>query len=581
MTQTISRDTQGEGSPYYGKRALLLTRVSTPKQIEMYGHAWQEMQIRKLLIEPLGLLLDEERHIIRDTYSGLEYRYREALDAILTMAERQEFDVLCMDVLDRGLGRKALAREIFRMQLRELGIRILTTEPSDHADDDSLEGLIMRFMRGYKAEEEINDLVRRTMGGKRAKAEGRERDGAIGQQKIVGNGSRLYGYNFILNASGKPIGLELNHEIVFVDADGEEWTEVRVVRFIFESSEKDTSIRKIAEMLNDKGIPPPTVTKGIQVRKRTGVPLWQPSVVSKIIKHPAYWGEYPQFRTLTGEKKPGQKMKPRLIAPQEHQVIIPVPPIVSKELAERVHTLLPLRQKKASRNNRNPNQSLLRAGLVKCGECGGNMSTSRRLQQGNDYIRYTCGKHNLLGRCVGCVIPAHMVDEAAWQRAIQIIRDPSEVDAKIKKLTTTNAKIKRREQTRVNLAEVRRKQANLRRELSELAQEGRLDKGTREFFTGQLAFLAKQEEDAKRQHEDEREFQQKYNQLQERIAQFHERCSEWREKVDDPEFTPTYEFMRDACEFFGITAIVYKFGRDPRFEIQARTPSIMSLISSV
>jgi hypothetical protein len=100
-------------------------------------------------------------------------------------------------------------------------------------------------------------------------------------------------------------------------------------------------------------------------------------------------------------------------------------------------------------------------------------------------------------------------------------------------------------------------------------------------LTGQLTLLAKQEEEARKQHDDERVFQQKYNQLQERIAQFHQRCSEWREKLDDPEFTPTYDFMRDACEFFGITAIVYKFGRNPRFEIQARTPSLMSLISSV
>jgi Recombinase/Resolvase, N terminal domain/Recombinase zinc beta ribbon domain len=581
MTQTISNESQGAGSPYFGKRAVLLTRVSTPKQIEMYGHAWQEMQIRKLLVEPLGLLLNEERHIIRDTYSGLEYRYREALDTILTMAERQEFDVLCMDVLDRGLGRKALAREIFRMQLRELGIRILTTEPSDHADDDSLEGLIMRFMRGYKAEEEINDLVRRTLGGKRAKAEGRERDGALGQPKIVGNGSRLYGYQWVLNGNGKPIGLDLNCEIVQVDETGEEWTEVKVVRFIFESSEKGLSIRRIAELLNEKHLPPPTVTKGVQIRRRTGVPPWQPSVVGKILKHPAYWGEYLQFRTLTGEKKPGQKLKPRRMAPADHQIIIPVPAIVSKELAERVQTLLPLRQKKASRNNRNPNESLLRAGLVKCGECGGNMSTSRRLQKGSDYIRYICGKHNLVGRCVGCNIPARMVDEAAWQRALEIIRDPSEADAKIKQLTTSNEKIKRREQTRINLAEVRRKQANLRRELSVLAQEGGLDKGTREFFTGQLAILAKQEEEAKKQHEDERAFQQKYNLLQKRIEQFHKRCADWREKLDDPEFNPSYDFKRDACEFFGITAIVYKFGRNPRFEIQARTPSLMSLISSV
>lgn len=565
---------------YRGKRALLLTRVSTPKQIDMYGHAWQERQIRKLLIEPLGLLLDEERHIIRDTYSGLEYRYREALDTILTMAERHEFDVLCMDVLDRGLGRKALAREIFRMQLLELGIRILTTEPSDHADDDSLEGLSMRFMRGYKAEEEINDLVRRTMGGKRAKAEGRERDGAIGQPKIVGNGSRLYGYKWVLNENGKPIGLELNYDVILMDENGEEWTEVRVVRFIFESAAADISIRKIAEMLNDKGIPPPTVTKGIKVRKRTGSPVWQPTVISKILKHSAYWGEYRQFRTLTGEKKLGQKMKPRLPAPEENQVIIPVPAIVSKELAETANKLLPLRQRKASRNNRNPNETLLRAGLVKCGECRGNMTVLRHLREKSDYLRYNCGKHSgLIGRCVGCNIPARMVDEAAWQRAVTIIRDPSEADEKIKKLTTSNPMVKRREQTRNNLAEIRRKQANLRQELSELAQEGRLDRGTREFLTGQLALLANQEEEAKKQLEDERAFQQKYNQLQERIAEFHQRCREWREKLGDPEFTPTYQFMRDACEFFGITAIVYKFGHDPRFEIQVRPPSIMSLIS--
>ena len=145
---------------YRGKRAVVLTRVSTAKQEEKYSHAAQERQVREKLIAPLGLrIVDEKKHIIHDTYSGLEYRYRKALADILEMGERGEFDLLCMDVLDRGLGRRALARELFRMQLRELGIRILTTQESDHADDDSLEGQIMRFFKGYKAEEEINDFV--------------------------------------------------------------------------------------------------------------------------------------------------------------------------------------------------------------------------------------------------------------------------------------------------------------------------------------------------------------------------------------------------------------------------------------
>ncbi len=56
-------------------RALLLTRVSGSEQAKKYGHAAQERAVREKLIEPLGLrIVDEEKHIIHDTYTGLEYR---------------------------------------------------------------------------------------------------------------------------------------------------------------------------------------------------------------------------------------------------------------------------------------------------------------------------------------------------------------------------------------------------------------------------------------------------------------------------------------------------------------------------
>src|SRR2546421_1621484 len=217
----------GNRPDYQGMRGLLLTRVSTEEQAKKYSHDAQERKIRQLLIEPLDIrIMDEERHIVHDTYTGLEYRYRQALEDILEMAERGEFDVLCMDVLDRGLGRKALAREMFRMQLREFGVRILTTQESDHADDDSLEGQIMRFFKGYKAEEEVNDFVRRTRDGKREKALGNEYKGI--PQQIIGTGDRLYGYKFALNEKGVRVGYTLNLDVIFVDEDGTEWTEVTV-----------------------------------------------------------------------------------------------------------------------------------------------------------------------------------------------------------------------------------------------------------------------------------------------------------------------------------------------------------------
>src|SRR5258708_4284828 len=110
-------------SDYRGKRALILLRVSSPEQEKGFGWPAQEKSIREKVIKPLGLQVDEKRHVIRDTYTGLEFRERPALQRILETAERHEIDVVVTDVLDR-LGRKGLARELYRMQLRENGVRI-------------------------------------------------------------------------------------------------------------------------------------------------------------------------------------------------------------------------------------------------------------------------------------------------------------------------------------------------------------------------------------------------------------------------------------------------------------------------
>src|SRR5436309_1566783 len=81
------------------------------------------------------------------------------------------------------------------------------------------------------------------------------------------NGARLYGYMYLLDDNGGRVGLELNHEVILVDEDGTKWTEVHVVVFIFKSAAEGIAIRKIARMLNDKGIPPPAVAKGQKRRK--------------------------------------------------------------------------------------------------------------------------------------------------------------------------------------------------------------------------------------------------------------------------------------------------------------------------
>src|SRR5439155_8909747 len=107
--------------------------------------------------------------------------------------------------------------------LRELGVRVLTTDPNDHADDDSLIGEMIRFWKGYKAEDEINDLVRRTMGGKQAKVAVIQKDGTQGSKKLIGCGPDLYGYTYALSAKGKHEMYVLNLEVIFRDEDGGIW----------------------------------------------------------------------------------------------------------------------------------------------------------------------------------------------------------------------------------------------------------------------------------------------------------------------------------------------------------------------
>ncbi len=565
---------------YQGLRALLLTRVSGARQAKMYSHDAQERQIREKLIAPLGLLLDEERHVIHDTYTGLEYRYRESLDIILTMAERHEFDVLCMDVLDRGLGRKALAREVFRMQLKEFGIRILTTEPSDHADDDSLEGQIMRFIRGSKAEDEINDLVRRTTDGRREKALGNEKRAP----KIIGQGIRPYGFKYIYDDKGKRSGYELNYTVVHIDESGNEWTEVKVVIFIFESAAKGVTIRQIGQRLNEIGIPTPYESKGMKAKNAKDIPLWQPPVISRMLKNSDYWGEHREFKTRSLGKQPGKKYHVRQKNEAAEQIIIPCPAIISKKLAEKAQEQIRRNYREAGRNNQHPEESLLRSGLAKCGHCNGNLIVYRDKRKNTDplgyYAMYTCGVHiGSLGRCPGCNIPVSVLDDAAKQKVIEIIRDSRQVEEKVSLITAGNPLLIQRKNILDNLRTIRKRQASLRQNLNDLIQEEKLDKGTKEYLSSQLKILAQDEEKCKQDLADEQALQEKYMKMQEKLAEFKERCVKWREQLDDPQFNPPYKFWREACEYFGITAIAFKKGYEPRYKIVSDPPSIVKLIS--
>lgn len=567
-------------SRYRGKRALILTRVSTPQQEEKYSHAAQERQVREKLIIPLGLrIVDEKRHIIHDTYSGLEYRYRKALEDILELAERGEFDVLCMDVLDRGLGRRALARELFRMQLKELGIGILTTQESDHADDDTLEGQIRRFFKGIKAEEEINDFVRRSKDGKREKALGNQEKNIPG--RILGTGMRLYGYEFVLNEKGSRVGYILNETIIYVEADGTEWTEVKIVIYIFEAAARGVSTHQIARTFEEKGIPTPYATRGKHNKGMREDSVWQRNTISQILKNTAYYGEYRQFKTVTVGRRPGSNRPIKRKTPEDKQVIVRIPPIITKELYEKANKRNAQNKIVAKRNYQGKKDALLRGGFAKCATCGQTLYVRHSFPDAqameSPFYYYDCGHPQLKGggKCPGAGYSVDALDGAVAEYVLELIRDPSVVDAMIADLLKQNPLQKRQQRKVKSLNTILREQENFRNNLAAEMKKKNFSEQTVAFLNTQLALLEQQEEEARKDLADEQKVQEQHENLGRRIAAFHAQCQERREKLDDPQFKPDFHFFQDAVLFFGIRAKVWRAGTKPRYEFYLSPPEIV------
>jgi site-specific DNA recombinase len=546
--------------------------------------ASQEKEIREKLITPLGLKVDEARHIVRDTYTGLEFKERPVLNRILELAKHGEFDVLCMDVLDR-LGREGIAREIYRAQLRELGIRTLTTKPEEHADDDSSIGEIIRILHGFKAKEELEDIRRRTMHGKRAKVEGLETDGSIGQKKIIGTGLRLYGYKYILNDRGKRIGYDLNLDVILVDEDGTQWTEVKVVIFIFESAATGMSYPQIARVLNEKGIQPPYLAKGGKARYK-GKPAWQKGSISRIVNESGYYGELAQFKTKSLPRG-SRRTYPRRPTTDTEQIIVPIPVIVTKELALAAQKRAQRNQQYASRNNRHPEESLLRVGLIKCGHCGGNMTLRRNYRRNTNafgyYPNYVCIAHtSQLEKCpIGSRMASSLADTIAWQKAVEIINDPVEVDAMVNSYRSSDPTAERRKHTNKKLADIRKALKNLEDNTTRLAQQGLLHPRLAASFHKQAEELTAQEQECQELLAKEMDAYATWLQVEAKLDELHQRCQVWREKLKDPQFIPPYGEKRELCEFFGITIICYRKGHVPPYETEVSPPSIVSLLSSL
>jgi len=405
-------------------RAAIYVRVSTPKQTENQTIEQQIIRL-KTHIEEQGWILKTD-HIYRDDgYSGANLN-RPGLDSLRDRAAFTEFDIVLVTDPDR-LSRNYVHQMLLMEEFERHHIRVEFLERP--MSDDPHDRLLLQI-RSAVAEYE------RTLIGERMRR-GRLMKYRAGQ--LLPWGRRPYGYQLDAERPRDPAGVRLDKAEAAIVAEMFAWY-----------LETGGTLYRVAKRLNKLGVRTPMGKKG-----------WQTSSIRGILTNPAYTGTAyaNRLRTVPAQQRlsalqPVGSGHSSVIRPKEEWIPIPVPPIVSEEIFERVQVKLAQNQKAASRNNKR-HPYLLR-GLVSCGHCRLS-ATGRTLHR--KYHYYIChGRRNPLHTfrkqpCTARYAPASQLDELVWQDLCQVLSDieivrhalerahgghwaPQELQARLKNLET-------------------------------------------------------------------------------------------------------------------------------------------------
>ena len=474
--------------------------------------------------------------IFREVFTGALYRERPELTTMRDMYKRGEINGVLFNTFDR-LSRNQIHLGVLFDEMQHYHVYV---ECVKEQFDQTPAGQFMRNALAFVAEVEREKILQRTDDGRRKRA----RNG-----KLLGWHSPRYGYSWNDDRTAYVINEK----------------EAAIVRRIYTMALSGISIHRIAATLTKEGIP----TRGtIGTRVFKGV--WLHSTVHRILSSPCYIGEAVVYRTRQ-ERVNGHRHT--TYRSDEDVIKLPdgvIPPLVDQATFEAVQVQLAANKATSSRNNKHPEDSLLRCGLVICGYCGRNGVVTRKNRSRVDYRCKSTGDSER-GECKGFTITARLVDEDAWKRAVEIINDPTI-------LTQTLQKKKGKNPTEGEFDPINRQLRDIEKEVQNIITLGRfaqdeesvksLGKLLADAERRKLGLLAEQK---KLQNLD-----LLYQEEQQKITAFEERCAIYRQKLTDPNASFSYAEKREALEYFGIRALVWRKEHTPQFRIVSIETDVLS-----
>lgn len=416
-------------------KAVLYVRVSTDDQLNGSSPETQEADCREYASRQGWQVVGA----FSDTGSGadsLSYRMTYGgLGNALKLLREHEADVLLCWRFDR-LARDPLDLGFLLRELRDCGARLVSIQPNEgEKSPDDITAIITLVLAGHVGRQERNAITERTQRGLRQRMES--------GKPLIGS-QPLYGYVYA-TAEGRRLGtLDKVGYVVCPET-------AAVVKTVYQWAAEGHSLREIARRLNAQGVPTPTqwaVTNGYKQPSTRVAKGWHRQTLSDILSNPAYYGRFVANRRQYIDLNKGTGKAPRVSARWRKEgdpksVVIDVPALVTQEQWQTVQAAK-VRNKAASpRHNADPTATLLRAGFIRCGHCGGAVVAGRHYSSKEKYHIYRCGRAHSAGSGIptGCdknfTVRASTVDEAVWSMAKELAQDSERVRRMVNKRRNT------------------------------------------------------------------------------------------------------------------------------------------------
>uniref|UniRef100_A0A6M3IPD0 Putative resolvase domain containing protein n=2 Tax=viral metagenome TaxID=1070528 RepID=A0A6M3IPD0_9ZZZZ len=375
--------------------AAIYFRVSTNRQEEDGSSLESQMTACLHKAVELGYRVPDAC-VYQETWTGTDLM-RPMLDELRALVKRHAIKALICYSTDR-ISRDPIHIAIIAEECEKAGVELVfVTEPLDNTP----EGALIRYVKGYAAQMEWYKIRERTLRGKLTKA----RSGTLSW------GIKLFGYDVV----DKKRVINLH--------------EAEIVRRVFNwFAAENYNLHRAAAELNRSGIP------------RSNGGRWSENQVYTMLANPAYCGRTFAFRyKLVPSKRLPSKNTNHRFRDRSDWIEMPnaTPAIITQEIFDAAQETLKRNRLQSPRNRKH--NYIFAGGRLRCGTCGHAMSGSCKKKKHGDLLYYRCicnVKSSYYKPCPQPNVRADEVEGVVWRELVKILKTPELILRELDKRTS-------------------------------------------------------------------------------------------------------------------------------------------------